>query len=88
MKSKKQLLQDILDKWGQDALDPTCVAGQIEEGEPDIIVMPKIRSNLTNQQWFSIPQNERVLIFDFFLESLSEGILPLHDFITFNLNFN
>jgi hypothetical protein len=88
MKNKKQMLWDILDKWGPDALDPTCVRGQIEEGEPDIIVMPKIRSELTSEQWFAIPQSERILIFDFFLESLSEDIAPLHDFTAFNLNYN
>ncbi|WP_373511922.1 hypothetical protein [Persicitalea sp.] len=69
LKTKCPQLQQILDRYGQDALHPQILTTPTEEGI-DIELVPKMRFDMACKDWFALCPDFRLFVSKVFYESL------------------
>ncbi len=69
LKTKCPQLQQILDRYGQDALHPKYLITQTEEGA-ELELVPKMRFDMCREEWFGLCQDFRLFVFKSFYERL------------------
>lgn len=69
LKTKCPQLQQILDRYGQDALHPKFLNALSEEGT-DIELVPKMRFDMTCKDWYALCPDLRLFVLKMFYESL------------------
>ncbi len=63
------LLQQVLDRYGQDALHPEYLTTQTEEGT-EVELVPKMRCALSCKKWFALCPDFRLFVLKVFYERL------------------
>jgi len=68
-KTKCPQLQQIFDRYGQDALHPKFLTTQTEEGA-ELELVPKMRFDMCCEEWFGLCQDFRLFVLKSFYERL------------------
>lgn len=61
-------MSNLFQAYGEDALQPCCIT--TNELDDEMIMVPRIRAQLSIDEWFGLPQEFRLFVLNAFHQSL------------------